>query len=75
MKDIYTVIIYDYNQGDMSTASFIERDKAHEYVAQEVGMEGDDIDIEELLDILDQDWYYESKNGTKYYIEEANQIG
>ena len=33
MKDIYTVIIYDYNQGDMSTASFIERDKAHEYVA------------------------------------------
>ena len=75
MKDIYTVIIYDYNQGDMSTASFIERDEAHEYVAKEVGMEGDDIDIEELLDILDQDEYYESQNGTKYYIEEAKLIG
>lgn len=74
MKDIYTVIIYDYNQGDMSTVSFVDRDKAHDYVAEEVGMEGDDIDIGELLDILDQDGYYESINGTKYYVEEAKLI-
>ena len=71
MKDIYTVILLNDASGELSTVSFFDFDKAKEYVVEEV-LEHDDgsISIDDVLDSLEVDMFYEDGN-TKYYIEEA----
>ena len=70
-KTIYTVILINDVDGDLSTVSFFDFDKAKEYVVQEV-LEHDDgsISIDDVLDSLEVDMFYNDGN-TKYYIEEA----
>ena len=70
-KTIYTVILLNDASGELSTISFFDFDKAKEYVVQEV-LEHDDgsISIDDVLDSLEVDMFYDDGN-TKYYIEEA----
>lgn len=75
MKDIYTVILLNEPSGELSTVSFFDFDKAKEYVVEEV-LETDDgsTSIDDVLDALESDMYYDDGN-TKYYIEEAKLVG
>ena len=70
-KTIYTVILINDASSDLSTVSYFDFDKAKEYVVQEV-LEHDDgsTSIDDVLDALEVDMFYEDGN-TKYYIEEA----
>ena len=70
-KTIYTVILINDVDGDLSTVSFFDFDKAKEYVVQEILEHNDgSTSIDDILDYLEVDMFYEYGN-TKYYIEEA----
>lgn len=74
MKTIYTVILINDVDGDLSTVSFFDFDKAKEYVVEEV-LEHDDgsTSIDDVLDSLEREMFYDDGN-IKYYIEEAKLV-
>ena len=69
-KTIYTVILLNDASSDLSTVQFFDFDKAKEYVVQEVLKDDGSTSIDDVLDALEVDMFYEYGN-TKYYIEEA----
>ena len=68
---VHTVILINDVDDDLSTVSFFDFDKAKEYVVQEILEHNDgSTSIDDILDYLEVDMFYEYGN-TKYYIEEA----
>ena len=72
-KTIYTVILINDASSDLSTVSFFDFDKAKEYVVQEVLEDDGSTSIDDILDSLEVDMFYDDGK-TKYYIEEAKLV-
>ena len=76
MKNIYTAVLIN-KSGDLSTVSFLNREDAIAYCIDEAYAEQgfdsfDDPDWgDQVYFKLDEQGFYESDLGGKYYIEEA----
>ena len=67
MKDIYTVIIYD--DGGVSTVSFLDVNDAIRYATAELVNMGED--EAEVMDELESELFWTDGNSVNVYIEEA----